>query len=77
VQAFRRPECGTDTLTVRLRGLKPGATYLVEDLDGAPERRLTGKALMQEGLILRLERAPGSAVLRYRPEQEPRPARRN
>ncbi|MCX6358608.1 MAG: alpha-galactosidase [Armatimonadetes bacterium] len=77
VQAFRRPESATDALTVRLRGLKSGATYVVEDMDGAPTRHLSGKALMREGLTLRLDRAPGSAVLRYRLKQEPRPARRN
>jgi alpha-galactosidase len=66
VQAFRRPKCAEPAITLKLRGLDPAATYEVTDFDGAPARTLTGKALMTEGLPVRIESAPGAALLTYR-----------
>jgi alpha-galactosidase len=61
VQAFRRPEATSETLTVKLRGLIPQQRYEVENFDGDKEVR-TGAELMQ-GHTITLREKPGSAVL--------------
>ncbi|MFZ9980193.1 MAG: alpha-galactosidase, partial [Opitutales bacterium] len=61
VQAFRRPETTSETLTVKLRGLIPQQRYEVENFDGGKEVR-TGAELMQ-GHTITLREKPGSAVL--------------
>ena len=61
MQAFRRPEATSETLTVKLRGLIPEQRYEVENFDGGKEVR-TGAELMQ-GYTITLREKPGSAVL--------------
>jgi len=70
VQAFRRPDAASPTLTVRLRGLDEFRSYRVDDFDRPgsiakpSEEPRTGRQLMTEGITIELERR-GSAVLRY------------
>jgi hypothetical protein len=78
VQAFRRPDAASPTLTVRLRGLDESRSYRVDDFDRPVDRPLdrpgsiakpseearTGHQLMTEGITIALERR-GSAMLRY------------
>ena len=61
VQAFRRPESTSETLTVKLRGLDPQQRYEIENLDGGKEVR-TGAELMQ-GYDITLREKPAAAVL--------------
>ena len=61
VQAFRRPESTSETLTVKLRGLDPKQRYVVENLDGGKEVR-TGAELMR-GFDISLREKPAAAVL--------------
>ena len=61
VQAFRRPESTSETLTVKLRGLDPKQRYEVENLDGGKEVR-TGAELMR-GFDISLREKPAAAVL--------------
>jgi alpha-galactosidase len=61
VQAFRRPDAASDTLTVKLRGLEPQQSYEIENLDGGKEVR-TGAELMR-GLEITLREKPAAAVL--------------
>ena len=61
VQAFRRPDATSETLTVKLSGLIPQQRYEVENFDGGKEVR-TGAELMQ-GHTITLREKPGSAVL--------------
>ena len=68
VQAFRRAECSDNKLTVVLRGLDPGATYCLEDLENSATRRLTGRELMEQGLGITLAEQPSAAVIVYRRE---------
>lgn len=70
VQAFRRPDAGATSLTVRLRGLDADRRYRIEDFDApaggaaGPGTARTGGDLMATGVTI--ERPPrGSAVLRY------------
>jgi alpha-galactosidase len=61
VQAFRRPDATSDTLTVKLRGLIPQQRYEIENLDGGKEVR-TGAELMR-GYEIKLREKPAAAVL--------------
>lgn len=60
VQAFRRPESITETLTVKLRGLDSEQRYEIENLDGGKEVR-TGAELMR-GLAITLRERPAAGV---------------
>ena len=62
VQAFRRSQCATNRRVLRLHGLDPAASYLCTDLDGEPDRVLTGSELAVE-----ITSQPGSALIRYAP----------
>ena len=65
VQAFRRPQCDVAGQVFRLRGLDRETPYRCIDLDGRPEKTLTGGELMDQGLPLEIEQQPGSILLRY------------
>ena len=65
VQAFRR-DGNTDTMhTYRLHGLDPIAQYLVTDVDSFTPVTISGKALLEDGLIITIPQAPGAAVITY------------
>ncbi len=61
VQAFRRPDAASETLTVKLRGLDPKQHYEIENLDGGKEVR-TGEELMRGYDITHREK-PAAVVL--------------
>jgi alpha-galactosidase len=62
VQAFRRPDAATDTLTVKLRGLVAKQRYEIENFDGSKEVR-AGRELMN-GYVIALPQKPAAALLR-------------
>jgi alpha-galactosidase len=64
-QAFRRSSNNIPSMTFRLRGLEPGANYLIHDFDVPGGTSATGKQLMEEGLSVKLPAAPGSALITY------------
>ncbi|MBI5384463.1 MAG: NPCBM/NEW2 domain-containing protein [Verrucomicrobia bacterium] len=66
VQAFRRDKNESPTQVLRLAGLAPSTQYEITDLDGAAPRKMTGKALMEQGLAVELKTKPGSAVIFYK-----------
>lgn len=53
VQAFRRTDAATDSLTVRLRGLDPERRYEIEDGDGDGREVRNGRELMDAFRITR------------------------
>jgi alpha-galactosidase len=61
VQAFRRPDAASGTLTVKLHGLVPQQRYEIENLDGGSEVH-TGEELMR-GHAITLSEKPAAAVL--------------
>ena len=65
---LKRPGSAEASKVLKPRALDPVARYRLVDLDGRPERVLEGRAV-PEGLEVRLERAPDSAVIRYRRER--------
>jgi alpha-galactosidase len=66
VQAFRRDQNQSPGRVLHLIGLAPSRTYDITDLDGNAPRRMSGKALMEQGLPVEIKTQPGSAVVFYR-----------
>ncbi len=65
VQAFRRNANQEDLQTFRLRGLDPMMEYEVTNFDVAGSTRVSGKDLMETGLIVPIANVPGAAVIMY------------
>ena len=68
VQAFRRADCIYESGRIPLRGLDPGATYVIKDFDAPAPASATGRELMEEGLLVTIPERPGAATLLYRKE---------
>lgn len=66
VQAFRRKNCPTATITLPLRGLDAAQRYRLEDLDGGAGRELSGRELQAGGLELRADAAQTALLWTYR-----------
>jgi len=64
ILAFRRDECPVESITVHLRGLVDGKTYVVENQDSFDRFEMTGKELA-DGLVLTLKEAKSSMFLKY------------
>lgn len=62
---FRRPQCPTATMHLKLRGLSPTARYELRFEDEGVMRVITGKELA-DGLKVTIASAPGSALITYR-----------
>ena len=65
VQAFRREEATQEVAVLKLQGLDPQATYAVENLDGPPIEKRTGRELMETGLPVTIAQQPGAALFIY------------
>jgi alpha-galactosidase len=66
IQAFRRPDCPYVSAQYKLRSLEPAARYIVSDLDTGQERQMTGRDLMEDGLLITIPERPGAALLTYK-----------
>ena len=66
VQAFRRDKSEEPTKTLRLSGVDPTAQYELTDFDVEGTTRVSGKDLMEKGLVVELKSKPGAAVIAYR-----------
>ena len=66
VQAFRRENCYYEAARFKLRGMEPKARYLVRDFDREEPQTITGKELMEEGLLVVIPDEPGAAVITYK-----------
>lgn len=67
-QAFRRAECAEESITLKLRGLDPNATYTVTDLDNPAPMQVQGSELMNGFLAHSAER-PAALIWTYKREQ--------
>jgi alpha-galactosidase len=65
VQAFRRASNKESTRNLRLRGLDPGANYVVTDSDAGTRSTVLGRDLMLNGLQVKITERPGAGVLFY------------
>jgi alpha-galactosidase len=66
VQAFRRDENDETTRNLHLRGLDPGGTYEITDLDAKIPSTLSGRELMLQGLPVEIKEKRGAAIIIYR-----------
>jgi len=66
VQAFRRADSIYESARFRLKALDPEARYLVSDVDLAGASEITGRELMEKGLLVSLPQQPSAAVIVYR-----------
>ena len=66
VQAFRRQDSPDESYRLRLKGLEPGAKYRLTDLDAGMTQELTGRELMEQGLLVSLPNRPQDAVFAYK-----------
>jgi alpha-galactosidase len=65
VQAFRRAESVYRAAEFKLRGLDPEAAYAVTDLDAPEPRTISGRELLEKGLVVDLPQRPSAAVIVY------------
>lgn len=66
VQAFRRAECPTESVRLKLHGLDPDARYTLRDLDALAPVQMAGRELVESGLPVTIRSRPGAAVILYR-----------
>ncbi|HLZ10469.1 MAG TPA: GH36 C-terminal domain-containing protein, partial [Chloroflexota bacterium] len=66
IQVFRRAASPYVTARFKLRGLEPGATYVLTDVDRGEIARKSGEDLATSGLILTIEEQPSAVTIRYR-----------
>jgi len=66
VQAFRREKSPDSVALYRLRGLQADATYVVTDLDREAVQHLSGRALMEDGLRVEMNKRPAAVIFTYR-----------
>ncbi len=65
IQVFHRAKCEGASLTVHLRGLDPAAEYELTNFDVAGTNRVSGRTLMEKGLMIEITAKPGAAVIAY------------
>ena len=65
IQAFRRDQNESPMQVLRLTGLAPSAKYEVTDLDGGAPKTMSGRDLMERGLLMDIKSQPGSTVIFY------------
>lgn len=65
IQMFRRIDSRYSEGTFPLRGLDPEATYEFTDVDSGKKERAAGRELMEKGLEIEIEKAPGAVILSY------------
>jgi alpha-galactosidase len=70
VQAFRRAECPSTSIRVRLGGLDQNAVYTLTDFDVLANKETTGRELLEGGLPIVLKDRPAAAVISYKKKSE-------
>lgn len=65
VQAYRRQDCPYESARFKLHGLDPAKSYQVRNLDETTVLEVSGRELMDKGLLVRMSETPGSAWILY------------
>lgn len=66
VQIYRRDQSVYESARLKLHGLEPGARYRVSRVaESARSQVVSGAALLDPGLLVKITEQPGAAVLRY------------
>jgi alpha-galactosidase len=66
IQAFRREESVYESAQFKLRGLSPDANYTVRNIDVCGSEDITGRVLMEKGLVVSIPDRPGAVVITYK-----------
>ena len=66
VQAFRRKGSDTQSYQYGLFGLEPDAEYELTNFDVPKTIKITGRELMENGLVVRIPGQPGAVVIKYK-----------
>jgi alpha-galactosidase len=66
IQVFRRAGSIYEAARLKLRGLRPDAVYLLEELASGEKSKILGRQLLDEGLSVPIHGQPGVAVFEYR-----------
>ena len=66
VQVFRRPASPMVSAKFKLHGLEPDGLYSVSNLDASGTNEMTGRELMEKGLLISLANQPDSAIISYK-----------
>jgi alpha-galactosidase len=66
VQTFRRSNSSYESARFKLRGLDPEARYAVDDVDAPGAQGMTGRELMEHGLMVNVKDQPGAAIILYK-----------
>lgn len=66
VQAFRREKSVYESARFNLRGLEPDAHYIVKNLDASDSEEMSGRELMENGLVVNIPDQPGAVVITYK-----------
>ena len=68
IQVFRWPDSVYESARFRLQGLIAEATYTLNNFDQLDEVEMTGRELMESGLLVSITEQPGSAIIGYKLE---------
>jgi alpha-galactosidase len=66
VQVFRRLASPMVSAKFKLHGLEPDGRYSVSNLDAPGTNEMTGRELMEKGLLISLANQPDSAIISYK-----------
>lgn len=66
IQAFRRPQSEMKSSRLKLSGLDAQASYTVRNLDETSDSVITGRELMESGLLVTIPAKPGAVVITYK-----------
>ena len=70
VQVFRRDQSPYESARFKLSGLAPERRYVLTDLDGVQKfEPMTGRQLMEQGVVVEIKDRPGATVITYRGEK--------
>jgi alpha-galactosidase len=66
VQAFRRAKCAQESIRVKLHGLEPDARYMLTNADVVGSTEMTGRELLDAGLVIAAKNRPAAIVMTYK-----------
>lgn len=66
IQVFKRDECPYVSGQIKLQGLDADAKYSVRNLDSNGSSTLTGRELMENGLMINLPKCPSAGLFTYK-----------
>ena len=66
VQAFRREKSVYESARFKLTGLELNANYTVKNIDACGSKEMTGRELMEKGLVMTIPDQPGAVVITYK-----------